>query len=364
MGYLLGDLAFRMGITPEHTNGVQSKGYICILRTPTISNKLGPGKGVWPPASATQYIVSDRSKRGCDGSPEWGVTLTKRGQNSKNAGQIMISFKDYLKSRGITCKIAGGFLYEIRKDGAFPDGARWSVNCDISCASPCDFEAARLDYQRIVSLTLSRVNIVAANARLRRKIVQLQARLAQIHNETVRIGGASAAHSIAKKTDGTHSALVEAFLTYKIVEFLQPHPDYEHDDGFHPRSIIGDAIDRDATAQDILAHAGGNPLALVLAGLIKRGAVVETPFEPANGDVMLGLPENLGKRKAAFEERKSLIVENAGKLGLRVMWNEDGTGSIETPSGIVVLVAGSVWDLLSYLNNVAASAREVPHALN
>ncbi len=280
----------------------------------------------------------------------------------------MLTFKDFLRSRRITCEFAAGILRDSRDDGSFPDGATWSAICDYlenrSCATPCALEAAHnlwLDYRKIVTSTLSRESLVAANARLKEKIAQLQAQLAK--KSTGRNAGACAARS-SLNPEEKHGALVTAFLKYKIVEFLQPHPGYKHDDGFQPRSIIGGAIESDSTAQDILAGAAGDPLADVLAGLIKTGAVIETPFESANGDVMLGLPENLGKRKAALEERRSLVVESAAQLGLRAVWNQDGTGSIETRSGIVTEAAGSVWDLLSYLNTAAVSAHEVPRMLN
>ena len=46
----------------------------------------------------------------------------------------------------------------------------------------------------------------------------------------------------------------------------------------------------------------------IVAELVEKGTIVQTPYEPRNGDVMLGLPDNLPVRKAAHEERKKLIA--------------------------------------------------------
>ncbi len=170
------------------------------------------------------------------------------------------------------------------------------------------------------------------------------------------------------------STLVTSYLQYKIIEFLQPHPGYENDDGFQPRGSISWVLLEDGDkARDILGefHSkvlrqcdAGNPLFAVLNELILKGVVVQTPFEPCNGDVMLGLSENLTKRQAAYEERRGLIIKGAAALGLRARWNEDGTGRLQEPGNNIVVAAGPVWELLRYLNKVEHSVLERPQLLN
>ncbi|MGO8955219.1 MAG: hypothetical protein ACLPWS_03935 [Rhodomicrobium sp.] len=205
--------------------------------------------------------------------------------------------------------------------------------------------------------------MVAENAMLRETVAALRAEPAE-RKEDGGIACSCFRQRNAETVEKRRSALATSYLQYKIVEFLQPNPAYTCDDGFQPQSIIACAIECDCSARKPLAEAGGNSLIAVLTELIESGAVILTPYEPANGDFMLGLPENLGKRKAAYEERKWMIIEGAAKQGLHAKWNEDGTGWLETPGGTMAEPVGSVWELLSYLNNPPANLAELPELLN
>ncbi len=102
----------------------------------------------------------------------------------------------------------------------------------------------------------------------------------------------------------------------------------------------------------------------IVAEFIEKGIIVQTPYEPCNGDVMLGLCENLPRRQAAHEERKRLIEELAAKYGHRAGWNEDGSGWLSTSCRDCGGVCGSVWDLLSYLRGLEQSITKRPRTLN
>ncbi len=280
----------------------------------------------------------------------------------------MISFKSFLKSKPLTDNFSGNVLKDLREDEAFPATSTWSVIRDYllnkKFVSLNTLEAARqfwLDYQRTISARLSREALIVENTRLKETVTQLRGELAQ---KNAYIGTVSDPAGNRPQVQGEVSALLAAYLQYKIVEFLQPHTGYEFDDGFQPCSIIGCAIECDQKAQKLLAGAGETALNEVLAAMIENGSVILTPYEPANGDCMLGLPENLGKRKAAFEERKNMIIESATRVSLTAKWNEDGTGWLETPGGLIVEPAGSVWDLLSCLNNAEADETKRPERLN
>ena len=163
------------------------------------------------------------------------------------------------------------------------------------------------------------------------------------------------------------SALAKSYLQYKIIEALQPHPAYETDDGFHPRCVICSmSLHDDLRAQDALAELGASDVTLigVIAELVENGTITQTAYEPCYGDVMLGLPENLDIRRKAHQERINLVIQEAAQFGLRAEWNDDGTGWLETPGGHVAQPPGPIWELLSYLDNVATSVTERPHALN
>jgi len=252
----------------------------------------------------------------------------------------MLSFEVFLKSRQTSDDFACDALR------GFPDAVTWPVISDLLAkkrACPHAVETVlRLwhDYQEFV------------NARRTGE------------NEDGRIACSCARLQSEETPEKPRSALSAAYLRYKIVEFLQPHPSYKFDDGFQPQSIIGCAIECDQSAPKPPAEVEGNALIAVLTELVESGEVIFTPYEPANGDFMLGLPENLGKRDAAYEERKWLIVEGAAKCGLRAKWNEDGTGWLEFPGGALARPAGPVWDLLSYLNNAPVHVAEMPQLLN
>ncbi len=126
--------------------------------------------------------------------------------------------------------------------------------------------------------------------------------------------------------DSLRSALVNAYLQYRLVFALQPHPAYEHDDGFCPRWVIDKDIGADTLGDKFLGEIGKAQLDSVLAELIERGEIVRTSYEPANGDYTLGLSANLSKREAAHKERKMLALSLSAKYGHNVNWNEDGTG--------------------------------------
>ncbi len=274
----------------------------------------------------------------------------------------MLSFKVFLKSRRITDDLAGEVIRSC-EDSTFPDGGSWTAIRDYllnaRSAGPQALQAAHrlwLDYQSVARARQSREELIAENERLTENLAQLAR-----NNGTCRFAGTCVARS---GQAGPRNALVSSYLHYRIVEFLQPHPGYQNDDGFQPRGIAESMFDGDSCDRKFIAEAGKSSLMEVLAELIANGEVIETPFEPANGDVMLGLPENLGKRKAAYEERKCLIAEGAARWGLRAKWNADGTGWLETPGGAIVKADSSVWDLLSCLNNEALDELEFPELLN
>ncbi len=169
------------------------------------------------------------------------------------------------------------------------------------------------------------------------------------------------------KAPGKFSALAFSYLQYKIIEALQPHPAYEFDDGFQPLEVIQSmSFDDDPAAQQALAEFGPGDLPVmdVLAAMLENETVIRTGYEPCNGDVMVGLPENLGRRQLARVERERLVVGLAAKYSLQVKWNEDRTGRLETSHGDPAEPCGSVWKLLSYLHSLEASTREIPKRLN
>jgi len=263
------------------------------------------------------------------------------------------------------CDVLRGF----REGSGFPDAATWPDIRDHLTkkrACPRALETVRrlwLDYQKLVNARRTGEDLVADNAKLKGCVVAPRCELVE-RNEDSGIACSCAGQRSDERVQKPRSALSNAYLRYKLVEFLQPHPSYKYDDGFQPQSIIGCAVECDCSAGNLLEEVEGNSLIAVLAELIESGDVILTPYEPANGDFMLGLPENLGKRKAAHEERKWLIVEGAARCGLRAKWNEDGTGWLETPGGAIAGPAGSVWDLLSYLNDPAFCAAELPQLPN
>ncbi|MGO9171629.1 MAG: hypothetical protein ACLP7P_06650 [Rhodomicrobium sp.] len=280
----------------------------------------------------------------------------------------MLSFKVFLKSRQMSDDSACDVLRGFSEGGGFPDAATWpDIHNLLTEKRACPRALATirrlwLDYQKLVNARRTGKDLVADNTKLKETAVARPCELVE-RNEDSGIACSCAGRRSDERLHEPRSALSTAYLRYKIVEFLQPHPSYEYDDGFQPQSIIGYAIECDCSTRQLVAEVEGNSLIAVLTELIESGEVILTPYEPANGDFMLGLPENLGKRKAAHEERKWLIVEGAARCGLRVKWNEDGTGWLETPDGAIAGPAGSVWDLLSYLNNPPAAA-ELPQLLN
>lgn len=165
----------------------------------------------------------------------------------------------------------------------------------------------------------------------------------------------------------TCSPLARFYLQYRIIEALQPLPVYESDDGFQPLQVILSLrFDDDPKAEQALAEFRGRelPILQIVAGLVERGIVIQTPFEPWNGDVMLGLPEYQYVREAAYEERKRLIAGLAKKCGHAAGWNADGTGWLTSPCRNSADIRGSVWDLLSYLNLIEISLSKRPRSLH
>ncbi len=163
------------------------------------------------------------------------------------------------------------------------------------------------------------------------------------------------------------SPFARAYLEYRIIEALQPHPAYESDDGFQPLWIIRSLrFDDDPRADQALAEFRGRelPIMAIVAEFLEKGIVVQTPYEPCNGDVMLGLTEHLPVRKAAHEERKRLIACLAEKFGHRAGWNEDGTGWLASPCAKCADICGSVWDLLSYLSAIELGVTKRRRSLN
>jgi hypothetical protein len=161
------------------------------------------------------------------------------------------------------------------------------------------------------------------------------------------------------------SALSASYLRFKVIEALQPHPAYEKDDGFQQLSVILSLkFDRDRKAKKALTELrrSGHKFSTVVDDLVSEGIAVKTGHEPWNGDVMIGLAENLARRPAAHTERKQVIVNLAHKFGLRPRWHADGTGSLEKASG-EVMSAGNVWILLSYLYEIieAIAKRRILH---
>jgi hypothetical protein len=272
----------------------------------------------------------------------------------------MLNFKNFLRSRRIKREDDVRIPRKPSTNDGYPDARTWPVIHKYLLeknACPKELENARrlwLDYLRTISSGPPCEMLKAENAELSGKLADLQG---------FAVPDESAAGPCTECSQFRHTgrgALVNAYLRYKIIEFLQPHPYYGYDDGFQPLRLIGEAIESDERSEEILADSDDGVLVEALGELISAGAVIQTPFEPTNGDVMLGLAENLGKRHAAYEERKRLIADGAALRGLRAKWNADGTGWLETPNGAIAAPAGSVWDLLSYLN----SEPEAPRLLN
>jgi hypothetical protein len=164
------------------------------------------------------------------------------------------------------------------------------------------------------------------------------------------------------------SALARAYLKYRIIDALQPHPSYQSDDGFQPLYVVRwMKFDDERRGREALAefHGGVLPILAAVRELVEQGIVVQTAFEPCNGDVMLGLPEYLPLRKAAHEERKMIVADLAQKYRHAAGWNEDGTGWLVPPrQSCPDQIRGSVWDLLSYLHSIDHTAGERPRSLN
>jgi len=258
-------------------------------------------------------------------------------------------------------ELLSDYLQSPAGDGGFQQASTWSGVRDYllseELAGAEDLEAAEklwLDYRRFKSARMSREELLAEN-------LLLQKELAQRH------AGFQDKRLSQELPEGQCGLLAICYFTYKIIEALQPHPGYKSDDGFQPRKLLYRFVcENEAAPREVFrpCETGKCPLITVLIGLTARGAVIETAFEPCNGDVMLGLRENLGKRLQAYEERRSLISEGAARNGLQAKWNEDGTGWIETPSGQIVKACGSVWDLLSYLKTIATIRAEGPQVLH
>ena len=125
-------------------------------------------------------------------------------------------------------------------------------------------------------------------------------------------------------------------------------------------------FDDDPRAREALAEFHGRelPILPIVAEFVEKGTIVQTPYEPWNGDVMLGLPEFLPVRKAAHEERKKLVACLAEKYGHSTGWNEDGTGWLTSPCRSCDEICGSVWDLLSYLSAIELGTGKRPRSLN
>jgi hypothetical protein len=162
------------------------------------------------------------------------------------------------------------------------------------------------------------------------------------------------------------SDLANFYLQYKIIEALQPHSNYKFDDGFQPRGIISTLqLDGEPGADQALREFRGKPpIMAIVAELMEKGIVVQTPYEPRNGDVMLGLRDNLPLREAAHRERKKLIETLAKKFDHRLGWDEDGTGWLALSWRKCAGVRGSVWDLLSYLRALELSVPKGPRTIN
>jgi hypothetical protein len=169
-----------------------------------------------------------------------------------------------------------------------------------------------------------------------------------------------------RKTEGC-SALARAYLKYKVIEALQPLPAYDNDDGFQPLLIIRSLkFDGDRKGREALAEFRGRelPIMAIVDELVQEGTIVKTSYEPHNGDVMLGLPEYLPRRKAAHEERKTIVADLALKYRHIAGWNEDGTGWLTPPRRDYAEIRGSVWDLLSYLHAIDHVAGESPRSFH
>jgi len=164
----------------------------------------------------------------------------------------------------------------------------------------------------------------------------------------------------------SRSDLANFYLQYKVVEALQPHANYAFDDGFQPLGIISTLqFNGDAGADQALREFGGKPpIMAVVAELMEKGIVVQTPYEPRNGDIMLGLRDNLPLREAAYQERKKLIETLAIKFDHRFGWEEDGTGWLVPSWRKCAGVRGSVWDLLSYLRALELSVPKGQRTIN
>jgi hypothetical protein len=163
------------------------------------------------------------------------------------------------------------------------------------------------------------------------------------------------------------STLAKAYLKYSIVEALQPHPAYKHDDGYQPLYVVRSMkFDVGRKGRKALAEFRGReiPILQVIAELVDRGIVVQTDFEACNGDVMLGLPEYLPLRGKAHEERIGIVESLAQKYQHVAGWNEDGTGWLMPPRRNYAEIRGSIWDLLSYLHAIELIAGETPRLLN
>jgi hypothetical protein len=172
---------------------------------------------------------------------------------------------------------------------------------------------------------------------------------------------------LRRAPDGGCSMLARHYLQYKIVEALQPHSSYKFDDGFQPLGLISSLrFDGEPGAEEALAEFGGRqpPVMSVVAGFIEKGIIIQTPYEPWNGDIMLGLRQYLPQRQAAHEERRKLIEELAAKYDHRAGWNEDGSGWLSASCRDCGSICGSVWDLLSYLRGLEQNVAKRPRTLN
>jgi len=273
----------------------------------------------------------------------------------------MPAFNGFFASERTSEELLSGHLQNAAGDSGFQQASTWSGGRDYvlseELASAEDLEAAKktwLDHRRFKSARMSREELLAENLRLHEELAQRQA---EIKKERLS----------PELPEGESGLLAISYFTYKIIEALQPHPGYKSDDGFQPRKLLYRFVCEDKAAPQEVFRAcdsGKCLLIAVLFGLIATGAVIETAFEPCNGDVMLGLRENLGKRQQAYEERRTLISEGAARNGLQAKWNEDGTGWIETPSGHIVKASGSVWDLLSHVDAIAATWAKRPQAVH
>jgi hypothetical protein len=175
------------------------------------------------------------------------------------------------------------------------------------------------------------------------------------------------AKQLRRTPGGGCSILARHYLQYKIIEALQPHPSYKCDDGFQPLGVIsGLRFDGEPGAGEALAEFRGRlpPVMSIVAEFIEKGIVVQTPYEPWNGDVMVGLRQYLPLRQAAHEERKRLIEELAARYDHRCGWNEDGSGWLIPSCKNCGGIYGSVWDLLSYLRGLEQSVAKRPRTLN